>query len=268
MPLVELSYTAGVLEGRAAGVEVISKNVADRALVGLSKNAMKTRVSKMMGSIQNAIKVYVHLQYETSGMGLTALSQKIGEIGGSMEPWAPLADSTRLARAKGHGYYQSKGSNDKPLLWTGLSRAIAKESVRKTDADVIVRVTHYATKFNEALRPVFVLSEIARLVKAVAKKSFEGLRKKFDSKTDSFSKEAAYDDEGAFGFRVGESRPFSGDKVGRPKGIKAGIAKLTRLISHKGKGKRKKAGGFSLRDIRSQIRQYKRDFGGSPDEGD
>lgn len=267
MPLVEISYVAGVLEGKAAGVQVAVKDVGDRALVGMTKGQMSTRIAKMIGAISNALKMYVHLQYQTSGGGLSALSSKVGDVGGSSDMWEPLDEKTRLARAKGWGYYVSKGEGDKPLLWTGLSRSIAKQSISVSAAGVDVKVTHFAIKYNESIRPVFVLSEVSRLAKAIAVKTFEGTRRKANIETGEITKESAFDDEGAFGFRVGESRPFSFPKGGRPKTGK--LSKLLPARFRKGeKTKRKTAGGFTLRNIRSQLRQFKRDFGGSPEEGD
>jgi hypothetical protein len=97
---------------------------------------------------------------------------------------------------------------------------------------VRVRITEKTMRYNEATRPVFNLSEIHRLVKALAIKSFSNLRRKWDEKEERYIKEPAVDAGRApFSMRVGERRPFVKDKVGRPKGL--GLA--SKLMTKKDK---------------------------------
>ena len=281
MPLVRVEYTAGVLEeGRnfAAGVEISSDLLIQRALAGISQTAMKERIEKLMKLTHAGLRQYVKLQYQTSGNALTTMAGSLEGLGGSVASWAPLSPVTLFARFKGRGYYTSRGKGDKPLNWTGLSEAIASHGIKRSSTDVSVRVSHYAIRFNEATRPVFVLEEINRLVGAIANRLFAKMRSSTDD-GDKFSREPAVDTIPGVGLSVGETRPFNFKeaKRGRPKGPpKSDMERIAKVVIPKSMQKKVKAvdkkgmlrKALKNKELRKLLREYERDFGEKPPEND
>lgn len=140
----------------------------------------------------------------------------------------------------------------KPRLWTGRGVKIAMSGIRATGNSVKVRITEMTMRFNESTRPVFNISEITRLVKALAIKAFSNMRRKWDEESQRFLKEPAVDAGRApFSLRVGEKRPFERDKVGRPKGL--GL--VSKLMTKKDKARLKK--GEDATKVRAGIAKLK-----------
>lgn len=105
MALIQVDYTLGVLEGEAAGVEVVSRDPAAQALMLLGPKAMEARIAKMMKGTGMVLKLYVEKQFDSSGHGLEKLPEKFKPEGGSSAPWADLSPKTVYARQQGYGYY-------------------------------------------------------------------------------------------------------------------------------------------------------------------
>lgn len=249
MSLIAIQYALGVLEGRAAGVDVEVRDVPARAMEVVGRQGMDRRIRGLMTDVARALKVYARLQFETSGNAMAKISAQIGSGGGSSEPWAPLTEGTLIARARGRGYYgmtrgssrlkesraeevefsggedphmaleakeavaASRPGNVKPRLWTGRGMKIAMDAVRGQDRSVNVRITETTMRYNEATRPVFVIEEVHRMVQRLAEKAFANMRRVYDSSRDQVFKEAAVSPgEEPFSMRVGESRPMARDR--------------------------------------------------------
>lgn len=305
MALVQVSYAVGVLEGKAAGITVGTTSgrdssgrfIAEALLETISKKEMAKRIAGLMQDVSRALKLYVKLQFETSGGGMSKIAASQGWTGGSSEPWIPLATATLEARARKRGYYGlTKGKSEfkkgkkndvgvdsdagygmdpalamemkeeaskasaspadvKPRLWTKRGMKIAMDGINLSGQAVKVRITETTMRYNEATRPVFVLSEIFTLTQKLAEKNFANLRRKYDAKQDQSFPEAAVDVGSApFSMKVGEKRPFERDKVGRPKGL----GSISKLLSKSDRARLAK--GAKLAKIREAIhrRQAKR----------
>ncbi len=136
MAFVAVTYEIGVLEGKAAGVRIAQEQltdssgraVAEAALATISPKEMAKRIEGLMAKTERMLKVYVKLQFETSGRAMGAIASQIGAPGGSESPWHALDIRTLQARARGHGYYgYTKGK-------TEFSKTQAKEVGESSDA--------------------------------------------------------------------------------------------------------------------------------------
>lgn len=171
--------------------------------------AMSRRIQKMMEFLGKLLKIYVKLQFETSGMAFGQIASQMGISGGSEEPWEPLRPSTEWARHRKYGYYSGlPGSGDLPRVWSGRGLIVAQQAVQVSANAVEINIRDAILSLNEPTRPLFVLTEVARLAKAAAEKFFKALT---GDKVHVYA-------EDTFNLRVGEAQPFvdDGPRRGRP----------------------------------------------------
>lgn len=183
-------------------------------------------------------------------------SQEVGEdegAGWGMDP-AEAMEMKETARREG----VATPADVKPRLWTKRGMRICLSGIARTEKSVDVRITEMTVRFNEPTRPVFVLGEIFRLTQKLAELAFKNIRTRYNSKDDTFSKEAAVDPGSQpFSFRVGEKRPFERDKIGRPI---TGQGQPSRLL----RGKRleemsKEAQAVKMREaVKSRLRKRRK----------
>lgn len=222
MAVVAIRYAMHVTEGRAAGVEVTASD-SDPLRIGqkFGPQAMKRRLTSMMRFVEKLMKIYVKLQFETGGLAYSQIAPQVGASGGSTEEWAPLTEGTLRARRDGHGYYKGlPGSGEQPRVWSGRGLIVAQQAIQASQNAVTINIRDAILALNERTRPLFVLEEVARLVRAAADRFFKALT---GDKVHVFA-------DDTFNLRVGEAKPFDfGDKIGRPK--TSGTLKLLQQIA-------------------------------------
>ncbi len=213
MPVVALNYVPLVSSGKASGIEVsVSNKDPLDFLPKFGPKAMNRRLNKLMEVSSVVMKQYITAQYETGGRGFSSVASKIGVSGGSLDAWAPLELSTKQHRKRGYGYYRGlPGSGDTPRLWSTRSLIVAQQAIQVSANSLNINISDAISAIQERTRPVFVITEIAALVKGIAVQLFKPL----SGKGDAFVHTA----DGPLNITVGEAKPFDfGDAPrGRPK---------------------------------------------------